>query len=245
MPLPSITPTTRKSRLSTVSTPAFEAEYAHTLDGWDAGCDIMLYNGVSLTCGLARDRYRRSLVKAITNSVNSIATAPLAYDYDKLNRVIRRNTDTFDYNIRSEVISAVIQTNHASRYAYDNIGNNHWVSVNAVTNFYAANELNQYTGIGNETIIEPEYDLDGNMTWDGRFNYTYDAENRLVAAYSNNVCVVSNAYDHMSRRVLKFTPTATHTYLYDGWNLVTETIQNQQSPIIMYGDAICQEACKA
>jgi hypothetical protein len=205
----------------------------------------MLYNGVSLTCGLARDRYRRSLVKAITNSVNAVPYNPLAYTYDPLGRVTSRNNDTFDYNARSEVISAVIQTNHASRYAYDNIGNNHWVSVNAVTNFYAANELNQYTGIGNETIIEPEYDLDGNMTWDGRFNYTYDAENRLVAAYSNNVCVVSNAYDHMSRRVLKFTPTATHTYLYDGWNLVTETIQNQQSPIIMYGDAICQEACKA
>ena len=213
-----------ENRLSTVSTPAFEAEYAYTLDGWDAGYSVALANGVVLDRIVARDRYRRSLVKAITNSVNSIATAPLAYDYDKLNRVIRRNTDTFDYNIRSEVISAVIQTNHASRYAYDNIGNNHWVSVNAVTNFYAANELNQYTGIGNETIIEPEYDLDGNMTWDGRFNYTYDAENRLVAAYSNNVCVVSNAYDHLSRLVLKFTPTATHTYLYDGWNLVQETV---------------------
>ena len=193
--------------------PAFAAECLY-LDG---GTRVCGWRMVSCWINFA-DRYRRSLVKAITNSVNSIATAPLAYDYDKLNRVIRRNTDTFDYNIRSEVISAVIQTNHASRYAYDNIGNNHWVSVNAVTNFYAANELNQYTGIGNETIIEPEYDLDGNMTWDGRFNYTYDAENRLVAAYSNNVCVVSNAYDHLSRLVLKFTPTATHTYLYDGWN---------------------------
>jgi RHS repeat-associated protein len=223
-----------ENRLSTVSTPAFAAEYAYTLDGWDAGYSVALANGVVLDRIVARDRYRRSLVKAITNSVNSIATAPLAYDYDKLNRVIRRNTDTFDYNIRSEVISAVIQTNHASRYAYDNIGNNHWVSVNAVTNFYAANELNQYTGIGNETIIEPEYDLDGNMTWDGRLSYTWDAENKLVAAYSNNVCVISNAYDHMSRRVIKFTPEATHTYIYDGWNLVAETIQplttNHQPP---------------
>jgi RHS repeat-associated protein len=67
------------------------------------------------------------------------------------------------------------------------------------------------------------------MTWDGRFSYTYDAENRLVAAYSNGLCVVSNAYDHLSRRVLKYTPTATYTCIYDGWNLVQETIQNQQS----------------
>ena len=31
--------------------------------------------------------------------------------------------------------------------------------------------------------------------------------------------------------MLKFTPTATHTFVYDGWNLVQETIQNQQSTI--------------
>jgi RHS repeat-associated protein len=108
--------------------------------------------------------------------------------------------------------------------------NNLWVSVSAVTNIYTANELNQYFLISNHVNhvnpvqISPVYDLDGNMTWDGRFNYTYDAENRLVAAYSNGLCVVSNAYDHMSRRVLKVTPTATHTYLYDDWNLVQETI---------------------
>ncbi len=125
-----------ESRLSTVSNDAFSASYAYTDDAWDAGYDVMLYNGVTLTCDLTRDRYRRSLVKAITNSVNGVAVNPLAYTYDKLGRVISRNADTFDYNFRSEVISAIIQTNHASRYAYDNIGNNIWVSVNAVTNFF-------------------------------------------------------------------------------------------------------------
>ncbi|MGI6495635.1 MAG: hypothetical protein ACOX5G_06050 [Kiritimatiellia bacterium] len=108
--------------------------------------------------------------------------------------------------------------------------NNLWVSVSAVTNIYTANELNQYFLISNHVNhvnpvqISPVYDLDGNMTWDGRFSYAYDAENRLAAAYSNGLCVVFNAYDHMSRRVLKVTPTATHTYLYDDWNLVQETI---------------------
>ncbi|MGI6496840.1 MAG: RHS repeat domain-containing protein [Kiritimatiellia bacterium] len=43
-------------------------------------------------------------------------------------------------------------------------------------------------------------------------------------AYDGFGGVISNAYDHMSRRVLKVTPTATHTYLYDDWNLVQETI---------------------
>ena len=68
------------------------------------------------------------------------------------------------------------------------------------------------------------YDLDGNLLTNGLFSYTYDAENRLATAYSNSVCVVSNAYDYMNRRVLKVTTEATHTFIYDGWNLVQETI---------------------
>jgi RHS repeat-associated protein len=214
-----------ESRLSTVSTPAFEAEYAYTLDGWDAGYSVALANGVVLDRIVARDPCRRSLVKAITNSVNGLPYNPLDYNYDKLSRVTSRNTDTFDYNARSEVISANIGST-ASRYAYDNIGNNIWVSVNTVTNFYSANDLNQYTRISNGSVTEPEYDLDGNMTWDGRLSYIWDAENRLIAAYSNNICVVSNAYDHLSRRVLKVSHGGTETrrFVYDGWNLVQETI---------------------
>ncbi len=33
----------------------------------------------------------------------------------------------------------------------------------------------------------------------------------------------SNRYDHLGRRVQKITPEATHTYFYDGWQLVKET----------------------
>jgi RHS repeat-associated protein len=103
-------------------------------------------------------------------------------------------------------------------------------SVNAVTNFYEANALNQYTNIANIAgSTRPVYDLDGNMLSNGVWTYTWDAANQLTAACSNSLCVVSNAYDHVGRRVLKVTPTATHTYVYDGWNLIQETIQNQQA----------------
>ena len=52
-------------------------------------------------------------------------------------------------------------------------------------------------------LREPSHDLDGNLLTNGVWSYEYDAENRLAAAYSNSLCVVSNAYDHMGRRVLK------------------------------------------
>jgi RHS repeat-associated protein len=94
---------------------------------------------------------------------------------------------------------------------------------------YEANNLNQYTQISVPSVPSVDnliYDLDGNLLTNGVWSYAYDAENRLIAAYSNNVCVVSNAYDHMSRRVLKVSHGGTETrrFVYDGWNLVLETI---------------------
>jgi hypothetical protein len=135
-----------ENRLSTVSNPAFVATYAYTSDGWDAGYGITPTNGVTLARELTRDPYRRSLITAITNSVNGTATAPLVYDYDKLNRVTSRNNDTFGYNARSEVTAASIQSN-AFTYAYDSIGNHTTASINSDTTTYTANALNQYSQI--------------------------------------------------------------------------------------------------
>src|SRR5690349_8830709 len=79
------------------------------------------------------------------------------------------------------------------------------------------------------------YDLDGNLTQDGRWTYTWDAENRLVRM----IAVTANgpqqrldfSYDPMGRRIRKqvWNNTAgTNTafvdikFLYDGWNLIAE-----------------------
>ncbi len=157
-----------------------------------------------------------------TNGSGSVVYAP-----DALNQY----ADAVGYNARTEVVSATVTSNEYA-YAYDYIGNHTASSVNSATTTYTANALNQYTAISNLVqSCNPVYDLDGNMLTNGVWSYTWDAENRLIAAYSNSLCVVSNAYDHASRRVLKFTPTATHTFIYDGWNLIQETVQNQQSTI--------------
>ena len=54
--------------------------------------------------------------------------------------------------------------------------------------------------------------------------YAYDALSRLVAVYSNDTLVVSDRYDHLGRRVQKVAADGTHTFLYDGWRPVVETI---------------------
>ena len=81
------------------------------------------------------------------------------------------------------------------------------------------------------------YDFDGNLTGDGRFTYTWDAENRLTGiATLASVPAASRvklafAYDARHRRIRKqvwrwqsgaWVLHHTIRFAYDGWNLVAE-----------------------
>jgi len=151
----------QKGRLSTVSNDVFRVEYHYSPDGYDAGYTLTAGGGVSITRSLTRDPYRRQLVTSITNTLNTVTYCPLNYTYDELNRVTKRNGDTFGYNQRSEVVSADIEPSHSSRYDFDQIGNNRWTSLNTATNYYTANPLNQYTDIlcASASPREMEYDF--------------------------------------------------------------------------------------
>jgi len=80
-------------------------------------------------------------------------------------------------------------------------------------------------------------DADGNMTNDGRWTFTWDAENRLVSMQA--LSSVPNGakkkldfmYDYGGRRTQKIVSTwngsayvaqSTNKFLYDGWNLIAE-----------------------
>jgi RHS repeat-associated protein len=175
---------------------------------------------------VVRDPFRRQLVALVSNTVDTVAISAYDYEYDYLGRVTNRNDDAFGYNARSEVTAANVASNEYG-YAYDNTGNHLFNTVNAVTNIYEVNALNQYTNITQfAESIRPVHDLDGNMISNGVWTYTWDAANQLTAAYFNSVCVVSNAYDHAGRRVLKVSHGGTETrrFVYDSWNLVQEAV---------------------
>ena len=215
-------------RLATVTLPGGAvATYAYDADGRDAGYSLALPSGHTVSRTIVRDPLRPHLTLAVSNLVDGVSVRSFDYAFDAAGRPVARNADSFGYNVRSEVVSALLDTN-AYSYAYDEIGNRLSASLNAATNTYVANNLNQYTLISNlcasVSPCEPAYDADGNLLTNGVFSYAWDAGNRLAAAYSNGVCVVSNVYDALSRRVQKITPTATQTFLYDGWNPVQETI---------------------
>ncbi|HTL59887.1 MAG TPA: RHS repeat-associated core domain-containing protein [Candidatus Limnocylindrales bacterium] len=79
------------------------------------------------------------------------------------------------------------------------------------------------------------YDLDGNLTQDGRWQYTWDAENRLVTMQALSTVPTAAkfkldfVYDDQGRRTQKLVSTnngsgyfaqVTNRFVYDGWNLI-------------------------
>lgn len=117
-----------------------------------------------------------------------------------------------------------------------NVSNPVWQSISVT----ATNETTVTGGVfvpqGTEQFF---YDPDGNLTNDGRWYYTWDAENRLIRMATNTTVgpqiSLSFEYDSKSRRVRKQvwyngSPTNDLRFVYDGWNLLA-TLNSQLSTL--------------
>jgi RHS repeat-associated protein len=106
----------------------------------------------------------------------------------------------------------------------------------------ATNTGNLFVAQTPETFL---YDADGNLTNDGRWMFTWDAENRLVKMESQGTAPVASklklefTYDAYGRRTQKIVSTNngtiyvgqyTNHFAYDGWNLLA-TLDNQLSTL--------------
>jgi RHS repeat-associated protein len=116
---------------------------------------------------------------------------------------------------------------------FDNGSNPFWeqvtVSATGETSIQGSHSLEQ-------TPEHFAYDDDGNLSSDGRWNYTWDAENRLVSMDPSTTTgpreAITMEYDWKGRRVKKRTvvdlpaPSTDLTieikFLYDGWNPIAE-----------------------
>jgi RHS repeat-associated protein len=90
-----------------------------------------------------------------------------------------------------------------------------------------------------QTREQFQYDADGNLKTDGRWTYTWDAENRLTAMSVNTgmgpLYQLTFTYDAKGRRIQKSMTTnnatfVTQNFIYDGWNPIA--ILNPQSSIL-------------
>ncbi len=174
------------------------------------------------------------------------------YTANKLNQYTSRDVPGYAAVLGSANANATVTVNLQRAYRY---GSYFWDEL-AATNTSAAQYVTLTnlavlnngtnadiiaTNVGNLYVAQtPEtfgYDLDGNLTNDGRFTYVWDAENRLLNLTSLATAPASSkvkldfAYDFQGRRVQKIVSTwngsayvaqSTNRFIYDGWNLVAE-----------------------
>ena len=166
----------------------------------------------------------------MANTANSVPVESFACGHNALSRPVTRNADTFGYNARSEVVFTCRDAEKAEEaYTYDNIGNLLNSSCSTSTNFYTANNLNQYASIQTPSALSAgetalTCDLDVNMTQCGDWTYTYDSASRLTTVSSNGILLVANQYDSHGRRVEKITQDGEFTFVYDDWSLIYEHV---------------------
>ena len=195
----------------------------------------------------------RDLIAQVRNATDAGVVSQYDYSNDVIGRRVTRNDsgvaftqsqdNAFGYNLRSEVISAVMHTN-VYGYLYDSIGNRVAATYNSESNNYVSNPLNQYVYLSNRVSIVSScdglitYDLDGNITSCKGWHYSWNAENRLSMA-SNDTYVMTYAYDSRGRMVSKCTyrtsdpglPISDRRMLWDNYNTIRETT-------IVYGSTL-------
>ncbi|MBP6014642.1 MAG: hypothetical protein KBA31_20610 [Alphaproteobacteria bacterium] len=108
----------------------------------------------------------------------------------------------------------------AHQLASETASNAAWSYVPATfqtTAYRAANNLNQYVNItvGANPTATMAYDANGNLTGDGTWTNTYDAQNMMRSSTKAGMAV-SYAYDPVGRRQAKIANSVTTTFLHDG-----------------------------
>lgn len=143
-----------------------------------------------------------------------------SYSYDAASRLTNLTHDLAplsvgggnDYSLaigynQASQIASVLRDNDA--YA--------WTAHFNVNRPYTTNGLNQYSTVGSSSYA---YDTNGNLTSDSSVAFTYDIENRLVAASGG--LVAGLRYDPLGRLYETTGSGTTTRFLYDGDELVAE-----------------------
>jgi RHS repeat-associated protein len=141
----------------------------------------------------------------------------------------------------SVTVNSVPATARKSEYYHKEVSvSNSTAAVWQSISVTATEGANSTTNAGNlfvhKTAEDFGYDLDGNMTNDGRWIFTWDGENRLIRMIANTAAGPQQRldfeYDWKGRRISKKvwnntvgtgSPAVDQRFVYDQWNLLTIT----------------------
>jgi RHS repeat-associated protein len=208
------------NRLTCIRDPDGSVVAHYDYDALSRRTGAQFANGTSAT-------YRYNIADRLLYLNNQMtgSSRSFAYSYDNVgNRLTMTTEGSTVHRYTYDKIYQLTKADYPAGYfaadtifRYDRAGNRSAVISGGTTN-YATNNLNQYTFIGG---VAYSYDKNGNLTADGTNAYTYDAENRLVAA-ARTGSNVSYQYDPFGRRIGKNVNGATTKYLYDGDQIICE-----------------------
>ena len=104
--------------------------------------------------------------------------------------------------------------------------------VVAATDSSGNTRTNTYQVSQAGAAVSYTYDANGNLTSDGTKTYTWDAENRLVSVLQGGATLASFVYDGTGRRIQKTAGGVTHSYIYDGPDVIEERLST--GPVYRY-----------
>ncbi|OIQ89998.1 tRNA(Glu)-specific nuclease WapA precursor [mine drainage metagenome] len=211
-----------------------------------------------------------SIGNRVSSSIDSRTTG---YTSNNLNQITSRTTpgsvDVSGFAPSSSTVGVTVQGNAAAPTRagdyFHAVGtvNNAGTSVDASVTVTSSNPnasvtRKRFVPIGDNSGTPWQYDLDGNLTQDDQWVYTWDAENRLVSMETRadlispnaNVIAAADArrieftYDYLGRRVQKLvrsgwdgstyaTVLSTTRYVYDGWNLIAEYSVSSSGSLVL------------
>jgi RHS repeat-associated protein len=209
-------------------------------------------NGVSTT-------YQYDVAGQLTEITHANGGQTLAssrYDLDLLGRRTAQTredniTEHYVYDAISQLTQVDYGTGKTEGFTYDPVGNRSQATAAVNVTSYSTNSLNQYTRVNGIVL---SYDANGNLIHDGKFDYQYDSQNRLLSVTSTS-SVVQNAvraefaYDAKNRCILRkyyskgsqgqwvLSTADSRALTYDsGWNLLSEcTFDGRQVGKYIFG----------
>ena len=180
-------------------------------------------NALNQYTAITQDQRSFDVIGRYSTATASSPTVNSTVPYDQVVSSVTAGTVVTEQRQFRSSITAASSGNTAGNYE----------NVNVQTSAGTVLEASGLKWVPGTTVV-PQYDHDGNLTQNGRWTYTWDAENRLIGAVraaSTSPAVaqmkVEFTYDGLSRRTEKkvstlvvsaWVETLRERTLYDGWN---------------------------
>lgn len=169
------------------------------------------------------------LTKVLTTNGAGTEIESFEYTYDaKGNRISEKSkegTSLYTYDKSEQLTKEVYPNGDSLEYTYDAVGNRLTKKSTkgsmVTTDTYTYDAANQLTAINGTAVT---HDQNGNLKSDGKFTFTYDAQDRLAEVKQGTTSLGKYEYNSEGIRVSKTVGSTVTHYTYDeNDNVVMET----------------------